>query len=29
MVENLKAAMPSQDLKTLVSEMQILNKNHF
>ena len=29
MVENLKAAMPSEDLKTLVSEMQTLNQNHF
>ena len=29
MVENLKQAMPSEDLKKLVSEMQILTTNHF
>ena len=29
MVENLKQAMPSEDLQKLVSEMQILTANHF
>lgn len=29
MVENIKQAMPSEDLQKLVSEMQTLTVNHF